>query len=446
MTPHPAHGNYETYADFARAIYETGVLSDPYFDGKERFRLDGVVLSAARACALREAAERVAYLHQELVEILTVNPSFVEEFYPLTPYQNAMWEASGGLWHGMARADLFICDDGRIQCCELNSDTPSGQPEAVMLNEMLHGRHVHARGTLCNPNAGFAENFTRMLRQSHAKRTNAELRAVAIIYPTELTEDLAMITLFTRWLEGVGVKVVTGSPYNLRRTSQGIEALGVEVDLIVRHYKTDWWGERVPVWTDAPDYPDAAPLHAPLAALLGAELAGEVTVVNPFGSVVTQNKLSLAFFWEHLELFTPQAQRWICELIPETRRMNAVPREQLRNERERWVLKSDYGCEGRETVCGAFVKDDEWRKAIDNAEPAHFIAQKFFRVAPDNEGWLPNYGVYLLGGTAAGFFTRLDKQSTEFSSLTAPTFIAEEENGKPTHGEVTTSRNDINNG
>lgn len=424
LEPSTTSGEFLTYAEFAHAIYETGVLSDPWLDGNERFGMTGVVLNTEQAHALAAAAERVAYLHQELVEILLDRPKLLREFYRLTPYQQAMWESSGGLWHGMARADLFICEDGKIVCCELNSDTPSGQPEAIALNQILFATHAAEHNYLCNPNTSFEQAYIEILRESNSKRTDEGLSAVGIIYPTELTEDLGMVTLLARWLEKEGIKVITGSPFNLRRGARGVEVLGEPVDLIIRHYKTDWWSERVPVWKDVADYPDAEPLTTPLAVLLDADLAGEVTIVNPFGSVVTQNKLSLAFFWEHQGLFTSASQDWIRELIPETRRMMDVPVERLRDEREAWVLKSDYGCEGSETICGAFVSDQLWRRAIETAKSEHFVVQRFFRVAPEAEGRLPNYGVYLLGGAAAGFFTRLAKGSTGISSVVVPTFVA----------------------
>ncbi|MBA3442300.1 MAG: glutathionylspermidine synthase family protein [Pyrinomonadaceae bacterium] len=420
---------YTDYATFARAVYETGVLSDPWFDGRERFRMQGVVLSTQQAQALAEAAERVAYVHQELVEILLENPALLHEFYHLTTCQQAMWEAAGGLWHGMARADLFVCTDGQIACCELNSDTPSGQPEAVILNQLLHSLQVATNvahdgdETVTDPNAEMEVAYVQMLRESHAKRTREPLASVGIIYPTELTEDLGMITLLTRWVERAGIKVVRGSPFNLRRTARGIEVLGVPVDSIVRHYKTDWWGERLPVWRDAPDYPDAEPLYEPLGQLLAADLAGEVTVVNPFGSVVTQNKLSLAFFWEEQPRFSLRAQDWIRRYIPETYRMINFPPDQLQRERERWVLKSDYGCEGRETICGPFVSEDVWQRTINNALPEHFVAQRFFHVKADENGRLANYGAYLFGGSASGFFTRLAHQTTEYTAVTVPTFV-----------------------
>jgi glutathionylspermidine synthase len=411
---------FHDYGSFARALYETGILSDAWYDGAERFSLRGVVLTRRMANELQRAAERVAYLHQELVEILLENPALVEMFYRLTPYQSAMWEAAGGAWHGMARADLFITENGAAQCCELNSDTPSGQPEAVLLNQLLRAAH----GRVSDPNERIRARFISMLRESHAKRTSEPLASVAIIYPTELTEDLGMITLFSRWLAAEGIKTVCGSPFNIRRAENGVEVLGSKVDLIYRHYKTDWWSERVRVWGDQEEFADAEPLREPLAALIDAETKGEATVVNPFGAVLTQNKFSLAFFWEEQARFSKRARGWIRRYLPETVRLQTIGKKRLLEEKDLWVLKSDYGCEGRETVCGAFVNDEEWRRAVSCALPEHFVAQKFFRAARDEQGMMANYGVYLFGGAACGFFTRLSRESTTYASLTAPTFTA----------------------
>ncbi len=418
---------YADYAAFARAVYETGVLSDPWFDGRERFGMRGVVLAPRLARELAEAAERVAYVHQELVDILFEHPPLLADFYHLTECQQAMWESAGGLWHGMARADLFVCEDGRITCCELNSDTPSGQPEAVLLNRLLRDSQSVGRAEVDDPNASMGERYVGMLRESHAKSTDRPLATVGVIYPTELTEDLALITLLTRWLEAAGFAVVAGSPFNLRRTARGVEVLGVHVDLIVRHYKTDWWGERVPVWKDAADYPDPEPLYDALGALLAAESNGEVTVVNPFGSVVTQNKLSLAFMWEEQERFSPRARAWIRQYIPETFRLTSLDPHRLRNEQDGWVIKSNYGCEGEETVCGPFVSREVWEKTLAQAHARQFVAQRFFRVKADESERLANYGVYLIGGTAGGYFTRLSRQSTGYGAVTVPTYVARQE-------------------
>lgn len=419
------------YGDFAQMLYATGVLSDPWLGGKERFRLPPVLLSQSQAEQLRTAAERVGLIYHELSEIVLSHPELLDQFFNLTPWQKAMWLASGGRWHGISRVDLFICHDGRIRACEMNSDTPSGEAEAVLLNQLLHPFHPET----IDPNAGFDERFWRMLVASHQARLTEDHspahllpQSVAIIYPTDLPEDLSMIAIYKRWLEERDCKVTLGSPFNLGVDGQRrVTVLGEVVDLIIRHYKTDWWGERETIWTNQAPFADPDPLTRELTLLLEAENEGRVTIVNPFGAVITQNKLAMALMWERQELFSEEIQAWIAEYIPETRRLTAMKPEELR--RDEWVLKSDYGCEGDSVLCGPFVKPKDWQLALTTVIPKRWIAQRFFEVAPINEAQnagaaLPNYGVYLIGGRAAGFYTRLSQKVTNYSSVTAPTFIS----------------------
>ena len=406
-----------SYTDFARMLYATGLIGDAWLDGIPRFALRGLILSPARARALRLAAERVSAVYQEFITLLWDHPAWLDDYFSLTPYQKLMWFAAQGRWHGITRADLFVCTDGRIQCCEVNSDTPSGEAEAVLINRLLYPYHEAVR----DPNRRFPGAFWRTLVASHGTRPP---RTVGILYPTELTEDLSMIALYREWLEARGCQVILGSPYNLHPCQEGVGMFGAPVDLLIRHYKTDWWGERQVVWEDAEPYPDAEPLEAQLRLLLEAEYAGRVTVVNPFGAVLSQNKLSLAFMWEARQHFSPLAQRWIRRYIPETYRLTQVRRAELLAHRADWVLKSAYGCEGEETLCGPFVSAGLWQEALTKALPALWVCQRFFHVMPEPQGGLGNYGVYVLGGRSAGFFTRLSAAATATDAVTAPTYIA----------------------
>ena len=427
------------YGEFARMLYATNTLSDPWLRGKERFRLHPVVLSQSQAEQLSIAAERVGALFNEVSEIVLDHPELLDEFFGLTPFQKAMWLASGGRWHGIARVDLFLCTDGVIRACEMNSDTPSGEAEAVLINQLLHPFHPNTT----DPNTNFPEAFWQMLVASHQARLTGKEnpqsafrsegrnpQSIAIIYPTDLPEDLSMIAIYKNWLEERGCRVTLGSPFNLVLDKQRrVTVMGEPVDLILRHYKTDWWGERETVWTNQAEFLDPDPLDRELLLLLEAENEGRVTVVNPFGSVVTQNKLAMALMWERQDLFSAEAREWIAELIPETRRATELDLHQLK--REEWVLKSVYGCEGDSVICGAFSKPQDWELALATLIPRHWIAQRFFEVAPMTdeqtaEPMLPNFGVYLLGGNAAGFYTRLSQKATDYTALTAPTFISAE--------------------
>jgi len=405
----------ESYGDFAAELYRTGILSDPWLDGRERFSLKAHVISPSEADAYRTAAERVAYLHHELASIVWSDPALLDQYFSLTPYQKAMWLASEGRWHGIARVDLFLCNDGLIRACEMNSDTPSGEAEAVIVNHLLAGLHP---GT-SDPNLELKGRFLEMIRTAHG----SDPKVAAIVYPTDLPEDLSMIALYQDWLNAAGCKVLIGSPYNLTfDADSNVFLLDTKVDLVVRHYKTDWWGERETVWVDEPEYQDREALSAQLLPLLEADRKGLATVVNPFGSVLTQNKLCLAFMWEHRSAFTAESQKWIEQYIPETRSLASSDLKKL--SKQDWVVKSVYGCEGDSVICGPFVTDRDWRVMLEKIIPRHWISQRFFEVRPSPSGLLPNIGAYVVGGLAGGFYTRLSPKATDYGAITAPTYVA----------------------
>ena len=418
-----AHTN--TYASFADELVDTCIISDPWVEGVERFRLEPQVLSRERYTNFCNAIERVGRVYHKMTEILWENPELLESSFYLTPWQRQMWQASGGHWHGIARGDAFILQDGSIRICELNADTPSGEPEAVIVNELRHRFH----SDLMNPNAGFKEKFINMLMASCRAVFGpqfSELPTVGIIYPTDLPEDLSMIELYRTWLQERGHEVVLGSPYNLSRDQDGaLLLMGQKIELAIRHYKTDWWSEREPVSTKGDEFPDPDPLDGPLRAILGAELDGKAAVVNPFGAVVVQNKLSMAFFYEHIDLFDNESQEAIRAYIPPTFRLINCNTQDILRERERWVLKSDYGCEGDEVIIGRLVSDEQWTTVLDEVISERWIVQEYFEAAQEENGMIPNYGVFLIGGHTGGIFTRFSSSSTDYRALTAPTFVEE---------------------
>lgn len=391
------------YAAMAQAMLREGRLNDPWFDGDERFCREPLRLSADRWLQLCRAAEAVAMVHDELATIVHHAPQLLAEFFDLTPWQQMLWQVAAPEWHGIARADVFETAHGPL-VCELNSDTPSGQPEADWL-----GRHA-ARGSdgpWRDASADLRPAFVATVRVFARSIGVEHCGTVGIVYPTEISEDLAMIALYRDWLAAAGMRVVLGSPFNLTLAADGRAALlGEPCDVIVRHYKSDWWTERLPVRDDQPGPEDHEPLREPLAALLQAVWNGRTAVMNPFGAVLTQNKRSLAFCWEELARFSPAARAAIERYLPRTTRLELC-RDELWQQRERYVLKSDYGCEGDGVVIGASVTQAEWEDALQHAIPQRWVAQQLFAASCDAHGQVHNHGVYLCGGRAVGVFTRV---------------------------------------
>ena len=282
-----------SYDDFAAALVADGIVKDPWVDGAPRFRMTPVLLDRPTQGALYAAAEAVAAVHAVGAELCAREPALVARGFDLPPSYERMWRASAPAWHGIARADVFLTAEGP-RVCELNSDTPSGEPEAVTLNRLVDGAGASA---FDDPNCRLGDAVFEMVR---AVAPPGPL-TIGIVYPTEITEDLSVIELYARWFEARGARVVLGSPFNLRPDGLGgVAMFGVSCSVVWRHYKTDWWGERRAVWRSEDPYTDAAPLDELLDGLAAAVARGRVAVVNPFGAVLTQNKRMMALLWEEL--------------------------------------------------------------------------------------------------------------------------------------------------
>jgi hypothetical protein len=395
----------DTYPGYASRLTATGLLSDPWLDGRPRFQRRPLMLSSRDLASLYEAAEGVLAVLHELAVICVAEPQLVQHWFGLTRAQQIMWAASAPAWHGIARADVFMTQDGPV-VCEVNCDTPSGEAEAVEL-----GALAAAEQSECfDPCLNLGDRLCSLVESMAPSRT--EKLVVGFVYPTEFSEDLSMVALYRRWFQRRGWRVVLGSPFNLCPTSDGGVALfGSRCDVLVRHYKTDWWGERLPVWRDEPAYPDPEPLVGPLGLVLGAVLRGRVGVVNPFGAVLAQNKRTFAFLWEEINRFPVWAQPIIRRFVPRSLRMELLEPETLLGERMGWVLKSDFGCEGAEVVVGAEVDDGLWAVAVHQAVPQRWIAQERFCPCRDDDG--------------AGLFCRIQAGATDRRAVTAPVLVAD---------------------
>jgi glutathionylspermidine synthase len=409
----------DDYPGFATRIRADGLLSDPWLGGKPRFATTAITLPENGWNAVAETAEAMAAVHNELVERVLGDGKLFDAYFTLGAAGRALWECAAPDWHGIARADVFFTADGPV-LCELNSDTPSGQAEAVTLSHLFSDQPGR------DANTELEARFCAYLA-FQARRLGKELAdvTVGILYPTEFTEDLGLVLLYERWLNARGARIVLGSPFNLVPSADGrVALLGQTCDIFIRHYKTDWWVEREPVWTTEGPFPDAEPLTTALVSLVSAEQEGKIAVVNPFGAIVPQNKRSLALLWEERTRFSEDGQRAIERYLPPTFRLESQPSEALRRAREDWVLKSDYGCEGEETVVGRATTQEIWEATLAEAAPGRWIAQQAFAPIRDS-GLECNLGVYLVAGAACGLYARRSAGPTDASALSTAVRIVE---------------------
>jgi hypothetical protein len=409
-----------SYEHYAARLVESGIITDPWLEGRPRFREAPLVLPRARAAALASAAEDLAFAYNELVlRFADAGEPVLRSFFGLTPWQQRMFAMGGHLWHGIARADLFLTDAG-IVTTELNCDTPTGEAEACVTGALARLAAPHEK----DPNAHLRAAFLAVLEGIAQGLLAAPYpKTVGLVYPTEFVEDLSVVRLYRSWLEGAGYTVVLGSPFNLRRgPADTVELFGQRVSILVRHYKTDWWGERQAAFDDE-EVEDTQALEEELTAVAAAEIARNVAVVNPFGAVVPQNKRSMAFFWEEIHRFSPRTQSIIRKLVPPTFRLERRKAEELLRDREKWVLKSDYGAEGDEVIIGKHVSAELFRASLEHARKGRWVVQRYFDSLVDEGGLTTNFGVFLCGGRAAGIYARVHAGMTDEHALSVPVLV-----------------------
>ena len=252
------------YDSFARRVIADGVILDPWMDGEPRLSPEPLVLDAAEHGALMRVGEDIAELYEEACQLVDEDDELLDAFFGLSPVQKLMWNASRPLWHGIARADVFATSEGYV-ITELNCDTPTGEAEAVTLGRLA----LEDRPDLVDPNADLERRFGAMVALFMERALDgAAPRTIGLVYPTEFTEDLSVIRLYRRWLEALGFEVVLGSPYNLGVADDGERAtlFGHPLGAILRHYKTDGWGERASAWDDE-TLADPLPLAGPLSLI-----------------------------------------------------------------------------------------------------------------------------------------------------------------------------------
>jgi glutathionylspermidine synthase len=276
----------------------------------------------------------------------------------------------------LARYDLFPTDDGRWMVSEFNEDVPGGFNEAVI------------PALLGDPGAGLCwEGDLRGAFLGALER----YATVALLYATAFSEDLQHMLILERWLREAGHRTVLGSPAHLARGWRRPRVLGTPIDAAFRFYPAEWM----------PRLPN-------LAAWL--RLGPRLPMMNPVHRLVRQSKTMFAL-WEEERYLDPADRDLLARHCPRTEPMDASRGAQLRDERERWVLKRAFGRMGDSVVIGSLCTPAEWERAVAEAlrTPGEFCMQERFAVrsVPFGVGPLfPAVGAYLVNGRFAGYYSR----------------------------------------
>jgi len=325
--------------------------------------------------------------------LLAGDPALSGFALPVFPLAKEIY-AAGPLGHPFfwGRFDFFERAGGGVAALEYNCDKPAGQREIWAAEEI-----GPARG---NVNLGARSGFRRALARAwrrHAGRAAPLPRLVILCDPAH-REEFRLAYLFGREAGTLGWQWDVVDPPSLGVASGRALAYGEPVDIVLRHYPTEYLYEL------------------PAAAGL---LDARVLWLNDPRAVVAQAKSGFATLWmllrEHRWLTRAEA-RLVERCVPPTALASQSGwLDRARARPEDWVLKPVLGRYSERVTAGSLATSTEWQAALDAAEasPADWVVQAF---VPPRRRWLPssggerpgyvNWGVYLADGRPAGFCPR----------------------------------------
>jgi glutathionylspermidine synthase len=276
----------------------------------------------------------------------------------------------------LARYDVFRTPDG-WRLSEFNTDVPGGVHEAHGLNELV---------------VGDPEAFTVVERLTDIVCRDSARPTVGIIYASGYGDDLEQCQYLRQCWNRRGVPALLGNPENLVFDGARLRLFGHPLDVVYRYFPAEWLEEL-----------DRLP------ALLNARRV--CRILNGFGQLVAQSKKVMAFWYEHLDLFTPRERELIETHVPRTTLFRPERLEDVVRDRERLVVKRGFGRVGEQVLMGTAHSPEEWREALEwpISEPGEWIVQDRFEVVPQ-QGLYPCFGAYAVGGRFAGLYTRAARE------------------------------------
>lgn len=377
---------------------QTDYLMWSAFVGGERRALEApLTLPAGEWDELAHLTERFAALIERTIDLCLADATLLNWFGFSRPLRQ-MIEADAP-WRepvALARTDFFRTPGG-WRVSEFNTDVPGGVHEAQALNDLV---------------ARDARGFTVVERLTDIVCRDSARPMVGIIYASGYGDDLEQCQYLRQWWNRRGVRALLGNPENLVFNGRRLLLFDHALDVVYRFFPAEWLEE-----IDR------------LAAILDAR--GACRMINGFSQLVAQTKKVMAFWYEHLERFSPDERALVESHVPRTSLFRAGRLDEILRDRERLVVKRGFGRVGEQVLIGAMCTDEEWREELEwpLSEPGEWIVQERFDVMPQpfdsrvltqggaldspaqgGEALYACYGAYAVGGCFSGLYTRAAKE------------------------------------
>jgi hypothetical protein len=354
------------------------LLWHSYVEGRLTPLAEPLRLPAGELAELARLSERFARLLERSVERVLADPALLDLYGFPPPLRRLVLADRARPAATLARYDAFRTPGG-WRFAEFNADVPGGIHEAAALNDLVGGDPSRFR---------VVPLLTEALCRDRANPT------VAVCYASGFGEDLEQCQFLRRAWNRAGIPAILCNPENLVFDGRRVSVFGERVDAVYRFFPGEWM-----------------PLVDNLEAIEAATRAGAVRMANGFASLVAQSKKTMALWHERPELLSTDELDLVRAHVPRSEFFRASEIPRYLRERERLVVKRQFGRVGEEVLMGVHCGDDEWAEwlAWPASEPGEWIVQERFENLPLDAGGERLHGCfgpYVVDGRFAGLYNR----------------------------------------
>ena len=354
------------------------LMWNAYVDGRLSALAEPVRIPKRELDELAELSGRFAKLLEKTIDVVLRDPSLVS-FYGFPPALRRMIESETcRLPIALARYDAFRTPGG-WRFSEFNCDVPGGVHEGAGLNDLIGGDPSRFR-------------VVPLLIDAVCRETVRP--TVAVCYASGYAEDLEQCQFLRREWNRVGIRAILCNPENLVWNGRDLRAFGERIDLVYRFFPVEWLLEV-----------------ENFEALLSAARSGGLPMINGFTAMIPQSKKTMALWHERIDLFDAGEQALIRAHVPRTETFRVAELDRYRRDRERLVVKRQFGRIGEEVLMGSHCTGEEWADWLGwpASEPEQWIVQERFDNLPlevDGETIYGCFGPYVVDGRFAGLYNR----------------------------------------
>jgi hypothetical protein len=349
-----------------------------YVDGRLSALADPIRLPRRELEELAALSERFARLIEKTIDLVRGDAALLG-FYGFNPGLRRMIESEPArLPVAFARYDAFRTPGG-WRFSEFNCDVPGGVHEGAGLNDLIGGTPSRFQ-------------VVDLLAESLCRNTVRP--TIAICYASGFAEDLEQCQFLRRKWSRIGLRSILCNPENLVWNGRDLRAFGEHIDIVYRFFPVEWLTE-----VDNLD------------ALLSASRSGGLPMINGLSSLIGQSKKTMALWHERLDLFDSEERDLILRHVPRSEEFRLANLDRYRRDRERLVVKRQFGRIGEEVLMGVHSDDEEWADWLrwPGSEPEEWIVQERFENLPidvEGETIYGCFGPYVVDGRFAGLYNR----------------------------------------